>query len=139
MYYIHNRFLDHQDQQYIVSHFSELATTARSLKDPETALKVLEQKREVVLGLLMNDRSNNFELKAIYSELYARYEILRLEVNKPVKKDAKECSCLVTADVFAGFADGFFGAAFPFLGMYTSGPGTVYSPGFLNILMTTPG
>lgn len=90
LYYIHNPSLDHQDQQYIISHFSGLAPTACSLalqigKDPETALEVLEQGRGVILGLLMNDRSNHFELKAIYPELHARYQSLLLEVNKPVE------------------------------------------------------
>lgn len=90
LFYIHNRSLDHQNQQYVVSHFSGLITTACSLafqigKDLEAALEVLEQGRGVILRLLMNDRSDTFELKAVYSELYTRYESLRLEVNKPVK------------------------------------------------------
>ena len=88
--YVHNRSLDHQDQQYVVSHFSGLATTACALalqtgKGAEAALEVLEQGRGVILRLLMDDRSNTLELKAVYPELCARYESLRLEVNKPAK------------------------------------------------------
>ena len=88
--YIHNRSLDHQDQQYVVSHFSGLATSACSLalqtgKGPEAALEVLEQGRGVILRLLMDDRSNTSELKAVYPELCVQYESLRFEVNKPVK------------------------------------------------------
>jgi hypothetical protein len=88
--YVHNRSLDHQDQQYVVSHFSGLATTACALalqtgKGPEAALEVLEQGRGAILRLLMDDRSNTSELKAVNPELCARYETLQLEVNKPTK------------------------------------------------------
>ena len=89
--YVHNRSLDHQDQQYVVSHFSGLATNACALalqtgKGPEAALEVLEQGRGVILRLLMDDRSNTSELEAVYPELCARYESLRLEVNRPVEE-----------------------------------------------------
>jgi hypothetical protein len=45
--HVHNRSLDHQDQQYVVSHFSGLATTACALapqtgKGPDAALEVSE-------------------------------------------------------------------------------------------------
>ena len=88
--YVHNRSLDHQDQQYIVSHFSGLATTACSLalqtgKGPGVALEVLEQGRGVILSLLMDDRSDTSKLKAAYPQLCGQYESLRLEVNKPAK------------------------------------------------------
>jgi tetratricopeptide (TPR) repeat protein len=93
--YVHNRSLDHQDQQYVVSHFSGLATTACALalqtgKDPEVALEVLEKGRGVILRLLMDDRSNTSELKAVNPELCARYESLQLEVNKPAKDIADD-------------------------------------------------
>ena len=69
---------------------SKLATTACSLalqteNDPEITLKVLKQGREVILRLFMNDQNDIFELKAVYSELYARYENFRLKMNKPVE------------------------------------------------------
>ncbi|KAI9786107.1 MAG: hypothetical protein M1839_007517 [Geoglossum umbratile] len=88
--YVHNRSLDRQDQQYVVSHFSGLATTACSLalqtgQGPEAALDVLEQGRGVILSLLMDDRSDTFELKATYPQLCTQYESLCLEVNKPAK------------------------------------------------------
>ncbi|KAH0557190.1 hypothetical protein GP486_005017 [Trichoglossum hirsutum] len=78
----HNRSLDYQDQQYIVSHFSGLATTACPLalqtgQGPEASSEALD--------LLMNDRSDTSELKVAYPQLYAQYESLRLEVNKPTK------------------------------------------------------
>ena len=88
--YVHNRSLDHQDQQYVVSHFSGLATTACSLalqtgKGPGAALEVLEQGRGVILSLLMDDRSDTSKLKAAYPQLCVQYESLHLEVNKPAK------------------------------------------------------
>ena len=88
--YAHNRSLDHQDQQYVVSHFSGLATTACSLalqigKGPGVALEVLERGRGVILSLLMDDRSDTSKLKAAYPQLCAQYESLHLEVNKPAK------------------------------------------------------
>ncbi|KAH0539149.1 hypothetical protein FGG08_004321 [Glutinoglossum americanum] len=88
--YVHNRSLDNQDQQYVISHFSGLATTTCSLalqtgQGPEASLEVLEQGRGVILSLLMNDQSDTSELKVAYPQLCARYESLRLEVNKPAE------------------------------------------------------
>ena len=90
LFYIHNRFLDHQNQQYVVFQFSELATTAcflvfQTKHDFEIILEVLEQERELILRFFMNDRNDIFELKTDYSELYARYENFRLKVNKSVE------------------------------------------------------
>ncbi|KAI9764064.1 MAG: hypothetical protein M1840_008868 [Geoglossum simile] len=85
--YIHNRSIGRQDQQYVVSHFSGLATTACSLalqtgQGPEAALEILEQGRGVILSLLMDDRSDTSELKVAYPQLCAQYESLRSKVNK---------------------------------------------------------
>ncbi|KAF2465628.1 uncharacterized protein BDR25DRAFT_239619, partial [Lindgomyces ingoldianus] len=88
--YLHNRSLDHQDEQYVVSHFSGLATSACSLalhtgKGPEAALELLEQGRGVILSLIIDDRSNTSKLKAAYPEMCAQYESLCFEVNKLTK------------------------------------------------------
>jgi hypothetical protein len=93
---MHNRLLDYQDQQDAVSYFSRLAITACSLtlqigKGPKTALEVLEQGRVVILGLLMDNRSDTSELRAVHPQLCAQYEDLRLEVNKPVKNITDYC------------------------------------------------
>ncbi|KAH0563243.1 hypothetical protein GP486_002188 [Trichoglossum hirsutum] len=95
--YVHNRSLDRQDQQYVVSYFSGLATTACSLalqtrRGPEAALEVLEQGRGVILSLLMDDRSSTSELKAAYPELCAQYESLLLGVNKPAENITGSCT-----------------------------------------------
>ncbi|KAL8634707.1 MAG: hypothetical protein Q9228_007713, partial [Teloschistes exilis] len=88
--YVHNESLDHQDQQYVVSHFSGLAAAACSLalqsgNSAEVALKILEQGRGVILGLLMDDRSDTSRLNAAHPQLFAQYETLRIELNKPVE------------------------------------------------------
>jgi tetratricopeptide (TPR) repeat protein len=88
--YIHNRSLGHQDQQYVVSYFSGLATTACSLalhtgKGPEAALEVLERGRGVILRLLIDNRSNTSKLEVAHPEACARYKSLLLEVNKVVE------------------------------------------------------
>ncbi|KFY28251.1 hypothetical protein V491_00549 [Pseudogymnoascus sp. VKM F-3775] len=90
--HVHNRSLSYQDQQYVVSLFSGLATTACSLalqigEPPEKALEILERGRGVILGLLIEDRSDTSELKAAYPDLCTLYEILRLEVNTPIDID----------------------------------------------------
>jgi len=88
--YVHNRSLDHQDQQYVVSQFSGLAAVACSLalqsgKSAEEALEILEQGRGVILGLLIDDRSDTSNLNAAYPQLFAHYESLRIELNKPIE------------------------------------------------------
>jgi tetratricopeptide (TPR) repeat protein len=93
--YIHNRSLDHQDQQYVVAHFSGLATTACSLalhtgQGSEAALEVLERGRGVILSLLIDDRSDTSELNAAYPEVCARYESLLVQVNTSTKDVADD-------------------------------------------------
>jgi hypothetical protein len=93
--YIHNRSLDDQDQQYVVAHFSGLATTACSLalhtdQGPEAALEVLERGRGVILSLLIDDRSDTSELNAAYPEVCARYESLLVQVNTSTKDVADD-------------------------------------------------
>src|SRR2546423_1516188 len=57
---VHNRSLNHHDQQYVVSLFSGLAPNACSIalqmREPlGTALEILERGRGVILGLLIDD------------------------------------------------------------------------------------
>jgi tetratricopeptide (TPR) repeat protein len=100
--YIHNRSLDHQDQQYVVAHFSGLATTACSLalhtgQSPEAALEVLERGRGVILSLLIDDRSDTSKLNAAYPEVCARYESLLVQVNTSTKDVADDRTQTATA------------------------------------------
>ncbi|BAE65555.1 unnamed protein product [Aspergillus oryzae] len=85
-----SRHLTLEDQQYVVSHFSGLATLACSLalqvrQPPFRALQLLEAGRSVIFGLIMNDRSNTSKLKAADPTLCALYEELRLGINDPAE------------------------------------------------------
>jgi tetratricopeptide (TPR) repeat protein len=88
--YVHHQSLDHWEQQYVVAHFSGLATTACSLalhtgQGPEVALEVLERGRGAILSLLMDDRGGTSELNATHPEVYTRYKSLLVQVNTSIK------------------------------------------------------
>jgi tetratricopeptide (TPR) repeat protein len=88
--YVHDKSLNHQDQQYVVSRFAGLATSACALalqtgRSPEEALELLERGRGVILGLLMDNRGDVSKLKAAHPTLCAQYENLRSEVNTPIE------------------------------------------------------
>jgi tetratricopeptide (TPR) repeat protein/CHAT domain-containing protein len=90
---VHNRSLSLQDQQYVVSLFSGLATDACSLalqtgEPPAKAVELLERGRGVILSLLMDDWNDLAKLKAAHPTLYAQHESLRVEVNKPISSVA---------------------------------------------------
>lgn len=75
LFYIHNKFLNRHDQQYVVFHFFQLITIVyyfvfQTKKNLEAVLKNLKQKREVILRFFMNDRNNISKLKIIHSKLY---------------------------------------------------------------------
>lgn len=84
---LHNRFFSLEDQQYVMSLSSGLATHACSLalqteKSPAEAVELLERGRGVILGLLMHDQSDIAKLKAAHPSLHAQYEDLHMVVNK---------------------------------------------------------
>ncbi|QKX53215.1 uncharacterized protein TRUGW13939_00291 [Talaromyces rugulosus] len=86
---VHSRSLDIQDQQYVLSLFSGLATNACSLalqtgEPPGKAVELLERGRGVILSLLMDDRSDVTGLKAVDPTLYTQYEGFRTEVNRSI-------------------------------------------------------
>lgn len=54
-------------------------------KFAKIALEILEQEREVILDLLIDDRSDISKLNAAYSQLFAHYESLRIGLNKLVE------------------------------------------------------
>ncbi|KAH9204251.1 CHAT domain-containing protein [Leptodontidium sp. 2 PMI_412] len=92
---VHSRSLtlSSQDQQHIVRQFSGLATDACSLAlqlglSPERAIELLERGRGVILGLLINDRSDLAELEAKHPKLYQTYDKLRSKVNTNVDNKA---------------------------------------------------
>ncbi|KAF2403025.1 hypothetical protein EJ06DRAFT_536507 [Trichodelitschia bisporula] len=92
---VHTRSLSRNDQQHVVSLFSGLATSACSLalqlgKPPSEALEVLEKGRALILGLLIDDRSDVSALRAVYPDLCTKYESLREEVNTPIKSNTDQ-------------------------------------------------
>lgn len=81
--------MGHEDQQHVVSIFSGLAADAcsRSLQAGDEvgqALEVLELGRGVIMGLLIDDRSDISKLENSYPEQAASYEWLRTKINTPV-------------------------------------------------------
>ncbi|KAH8816665.1 CHAT domain-containing protein [Xylogone sp. PMI_703] len=56
----------------------------------ERALEDLERGRGVILGLLMDDRSDISHLEARHPELYAQYEALRSQLSNPPHKNPNE-------------------------------------------------
>ncbi|KAF2403292.1 hypothetical protein EJ06DRAFT_326122 [Trichodelitschia bisporula] len=93
--HVHNRSLSRNDQQHVVSLFSGLAASACSLalqvgKPPSEALEVLEKGRALILGLLIDDRSDVSALRAVYPDLCTKYESLREEVNTPIKSNTDQ-------------------------------------------------
>ncbi|KAH6665282.1 CHAT domain-containing protein [Plectosphaerella plurivora] len=86
---VNTKMLSHQDQQYVVSVFTMLASRLCSLLldagETEDALKYLEQGRAVILGHLIDSRSDISSLAQNSPDLARRYERLRDEVNTPLR------------------------------------------------------
>ena len=84
---MNNRSLDRQDQQYVLSKFSGLVSDACSLslqigEDAEEALKLLERGRGVIMGLLIEDRSDISLVRALHPQQAALYDQLRIDLNE---------------------------------------------------------
>lgn len=92
-----SRSLNRDNQQHVVSLFSGLAADACSLslevdENAGKALQLLEHGRAVILGLVMDDRSDISHLEKHCPEKAGTYERLRTEVNMPIydTEDPKE-------------------------------------------------
>jgi tetratricopeptide (TPR) repeat protein len=86
---MNNRSLSRDDQQVVASRFSGLAGNACCLLlqfngDATEALHLLELGRGVILGLLMDDRSDISALRQSHPGRAAAFDRLRNEVNMPV-------------------------------------------------------
>jgi hypothetical protein len=86
---VNSRSLSREDQQHVVSRFSGLAANACSLSlqdgdDAFEALELLELGRGVIIGLLIDDRSDISGLELPHSEMAVTYDRLRTEVNAPM-------------------------------------------------------
>ncbi|KAL2186459.1 hypothetical protein L209DRAFT_806852 [Thermothelomyces heterothallicus CBS 203.75] len=83
------RLLSREDQQRLTADFSDVAveTCALSIRageSPARALELLELGRGLILGLLIEDRSDVSGLAATHPEHAARYERLRDVIGRPV-------------------------------------------------------
>lgn len=85
---VNNRSLSRDDQRNVVSEFSGIASDVGALVlenggDAFDALELVELTRGSIIGLLMDDHSDQSTLRQSYPELAAEYERLRIEVNAP--------------------------------------------------------
>ncbi|KAM5466949.1 hypothetical protein MauCBS54593_005568 [Microsporum audouinii] len=84
---INSRSLDLQDRQFVVSMFAGIAADACSLfldsQKPDQALQSLESGRAVIIGQLVDDRSDISGISKLCPELGNSYRSLLEEVNKP--------------------------------------------------------
>ena len=85
-----DKSLDREDRQHLMSLFPGIAADSCALflevKEPEEAIQHLEKSRAVILGQLMDDRSNLSQLTMEYPELANTYENLCAQINAPVRK-----------------------------------------------------
>lgn len=79
------RYMSHEDQQYVIIQVCGLAADAASLslleRQVEKALQQLEFGRGILLGYMIEDRSDLLALRKDHEDLARRYEFLRLRVN----------------------------------------------------------
>ena len=84
-----NKSLEREDRQYVLSLSPGVAAEACALllevNEPEEATQYLELGRAVILGQLMDDRSDISELKQHYPQYASTYESLRVEMIEPLR------------------------------------------------------
>jgi hypothetical protein len=86
---INNRFLSREDQQYVVSQFSGFPADICALMlqtghHASEALELLKFGREIIMGLLLDDRSDISGLRSSHPKEAATYKRLRSEMNMPI-------------------------------------------------------
>jgi tetratricopeptide (TPR) repeat protein len=84
-----SRYLNRDDQQQAISHASGLAAGACSLlleteDDADQALEFLEHGRGLILGYLVDSRSEFAGLKSEYPEIFIRFEDLKFKATTPI-------------------------------------------------------
>ncbi|KAH6883559.1 CHAT domain-containing protein [Thelonectria olida] len=87
---VNTKLLDRSDQQFVVSTFSGVAADlcAFLLQSNQTAeaLRYLEKGRAVIIGQLMDSRSDLSLLEQQHPDIARRYQQLRDEVNIPLRQ-----------------------------------------------------
>ncbi|EXM12961.1 hypothetical protein FOTG_18569 [Fusarium oxysporum f. sp. vasinfectum 25433] len=87
---VNTRLLDRDDQQFVMSTFSGVAANLCAFflqsNQPDDALRYLEKGRAVIIGQLMDARSDLSLLERQHPDLACRYQQLRDEVNTPLRQ-----------------------------------------------------
>ncbi|KAK4246224.1 CHAT domain-containing protein [Corynascus novoguineensis] len=87
---VNTKLLDRSDQQFVMSIFAGVATNVCSFllasNRPTNALEYLEKGRAVIIGQLVDARSDFSSLEQQYPDIARRYMYLRDEVNTPVNR-----------------------------------------------------
>ncbi|CUS11103.1 unnamed protein product, partial [Tuber aestivum] len=82
------RFLKRDDQQHMLSKISGLASIAASValqagRSAYDGLKILELGRGIIMGILIDSRSDVSDLKTDHPLTFARFHRLRVEIDSP--------------------------------------------------------
>ncbi|CAM1503427.1 Fc.00g082030.m01.CDS01 [Cosmosporella sp. VM-42] len=87
---VNTKMLGRSDQQFVVSTFSGVAADLCAFllqsNQPAGALRYLEKGRAVIIGQLVDARSDLSFLEQRYPDIARRYEQLRDEVNTPLRQ-----------------------------------------------------
>ncbi|RKK88945.1 hypothetical protein BFJ71_g12645 [Fusarium oxysporum] len=87
---VNTKLLDRTDQQFVVSTFSGVAADLCAFllqsNHPADALRYLEKGRAVIIGQLMDSRSDLSLLERQHPDLACQYQQLRDEVNTPLRQ-----------------------------------------------------
>jgi tetratricopeptide (TPR) repeat protein len=85
---VNTRLLDHSDQQFVMAAFAGIATDLCAFLlesgQPEEALQYLEKGRAVILGQLIDSRSDVSDLSQQHPKVALQYEKLLNEINTPI-------------------------------------------------------
>lgn len=83
------QFLRRDDQQYMLSEFTQLASVAVSMAlnsgaTPSNCLSLLELGRGVIMGLTIDCRSDSSELQARHPDIFNKFDRLRVKIDSPL-------------------------------------------------------
>ncbi|AEO64268.1 907a84fc-40af-4c23-8109-9cb006c013ad [Thermothielavioides terrestris] len=86
---VNTRLLDRDDQEFVMFTFggiaANLCASLMALNRPDDALQYLEKGRAVIIGQLVDSRSDVSGLAQQHPDIARRYERLRDEVNTPLR------------------------------------------------------
>ncbi|KJK87391.1 hypothetical protein H633G_08750 [Metarhizium anisopliae BRIP 53284] len=87
---VSTRVLDRSDQQFVMSTFAGVAANVCAFllacNRPSQAIEYLEKGRAVIIGQLVDGRSDISSLRISHPDIAHRFEMLRDEISKPVSQ-----------------------------------------------------